>query len=272
MVVLYPATTPGRPETIGLYTLEVALDAPIGAGEFPLVLISHGTGGSPLVYRTLAHFLARQGFVVGLPQHHGNHRDDNTWQGTPRNLEARPRHLRLAIDFLFAAPWLAASLMPDTVGLIGHSLGGYTALALAGGRPTALPHEPANELPLSIPTTSDDRVRALVLLAPATPWYQAAGALREVRIPVLLLTAERDEFTPDFHAQIVLNGVADRRQVTHRVIKNAGHYSFLSPFPLARVSPAFPPSQDPPGFDRARFNDELNADVAAFLRRELLRH
>jgi len=33
------------------------------------------------------------------------------------------------------------------------------------------------------------------------------------------------------------------------------------------TSPAFPPSQDPPGFDRARFHKELNAGVLRFLRR-----
>ncbi|GAA4030061.1 dienelactone hydrolase [Hymenobacter glaciei] len=267
LLVLYPTSTPSQPETIGLYTLDVALDAPSKPGPLPLVLISHGTGGSPLTHRLLAHSLARQGFVVGLPRHHANHRDDNSWHNTPSNLVARPRHLSLAIDGLFAE--FGADLRPDWVALIGHSLGGYTALALAGGLPGSLPHEHSDGTPQPIPTTTDARVRALVLLAPATVWYRAAEALRNVRVPILLMMGEKDEWTPDFHAQIVLNGVADRRQVQLRVIENAGHYSFLSQFPTERVSPAFPPSQDPPGFNRVQFQAELQVEIRDYLLQQL---
>ncbi len=267
LLVLYPSNTAGQPENIGPYTLDVALDAPIAPGPFPLVLVSHGTGGTPLTHRLLAHALARHGFVVGLPRHHANHRDDNSWHNTPGNLTARPRHLRLAIDGLLAE--FGAALRPDWVAVIGHSLGGYSALALAGGRPGSLPHEHADGTPQPIPVVPDARVRALVLLAPATSWYRAAGALREVRVPILLLLGDQDEWTPDFYAQIVLNGVADRGKVTHRLIKNAGHYSFFSPFPPERTGPAFPPSQDPPGFDRARFQSELQAEIREFLAQQL---
>lgn len=267
LLVLYPTGAPGRPETIGPYTLEVALDAPIEPGLFPLALISHGTGGTPLTHRLLAHFLARHGFVVGLVRHHANHRDDNSWHNTPDNLVARPRHLSLAIDGLLAE--FGAAVRPDWVAVIGHSLGGYTALALAGGQPGSLPHEHADGTPQRIPVVPDARVRALVLLAPATVWYRAAEALRNVRVPILLMMGEKDEWTPDFHAQIVLTGVADRDQVTHRVVENAGHYSFFSPFPPERTGPAFPPSQDPPGFDRVQFQGELQAEILQFLQQQL---
>jgi hypothetical protein len=35
------------------------------------------------------------------------------------------------------------------------------------------------------------------------------------------------------------------------------------------TSPTFPPSQDPEGFDRARFHEEMNSEIEAFLRRVL---
>lgn len=81
VAVLYPTTTPGRPEPVGAFTLDVALHAPIKAGAFPLVLISHGTGSLPWAYRTLAHFLARPGVWVALPEHPFNNRHDDTWAG-----------------------------------------------------------------------------------------------------------------------------------------------------------------------------------------------
>ena len=269
LAVLYPSDTPGQAETVGPYRLDVARDAPPKAGTFPLVLLSYGTGGSGLTHRALAHYLARQGVVVGLPEHPHNNRDDDAWANTAQNLAARPRHLQLAIDSLFDNPKFAASLKPNAVGLIGHSLGGYTALALAGGRPTSVPRDSPNGMGQPIPVPVDVRVKALVLLAPATPWFLAAGTLRHVQAPILLLSAEKDEHTPAWHGETVLNGVSNPGAVTHRVVPNAGHFSFLSPFPTARVSPAFPPSQDPPGFDRAAFHEELNAEVLAFLRQAL---
>ncbi|MDO7851106.1 alpha/beta hydrolase family protein [Hymenobacter convexus] len=268
--VLYPTSTTGQAENVGPYTLDVARDASISPGVFPLVVLSHGTGSSGLVHRNLAHHLARHGFVVGLPEHPYNNRDDDSWAHTTQNLMARPRHLQLAIDALFQQ--FSASLKPEVVGLIGHSLGGYTALALAGGQPTATPRDSPDWQQQPIPVPVDARVKAVVLLAPATPWFLKKGALHNVRVPILLLEGEKDEHASAWHGQIVLNGVSDRRRVTHRVVPNAGHFSFLSPFPAARVSPAFPPSQDPPGFVRARFHEEMNAEIQAFLMRELGSH
>jgi predicted dienelactone hydrolase len=93
------------------------------------------------------------------------------------------------------------------------------------------------------------------------------GALSGVRVPILMLTGEKDPHTPPIHAEIVKRGVADPAMVEHRVIANAGHFSFLTPFPEAMTNPAFPPSQDPEGFDRARFHQEMNAEVLEFLNR-----
>ncbi|UOQ97876.1 hypothetical protein MUN81_21940 [Hymenobacter sp. 5317J-9] len=265
VVVLYPSRTAGQAETLGHYTLDVAHEAPVAAGTFPVVLLSHGTGSSGLVHRNLAHYLARHGWVVGLPEHPFNNRDNDAWAGTPQNLVARPRHLQLAIDALSEDSGLAGALRPDGVSLIGHSLGGYTALALAGGRPTATPRDSPDWQQQPIPVPAGARVRALVLLAPATPWFMAPGALSGVRVPMLLLEAERDEHLTRFHGEIVRNGVPDARRLTHRVVPNAGHFSFLSPFPAARVSPGFPPSQDPAGFDRLQFHAVLYPEILAFL-------
>jgi predicted dienelactone hydrolase len=269
MLVTYPSTAPEQPEQVGRFTMSVAMDGPVAGGTFPLVVVSHGTGGSHLLYRTLAAHLARGGFVVALPEHPRNNRNDNTLAGTETILAERPRHLRLAIDRAYADAAIGPHLRRDAVAVVGHSLGGYTALALAGGRPTAFPHETADRQPHAVPVTPDERVKALVLLAPATPWYMAPGALQNVRVPIQMWTASEDEHAPPWHAEIVMRGVPEAGRIDHHVVPGAGHYSFLSPFPPETTSPAFPPSQDPPGFDRERFHDELNGAVEAFLRRAL---
>lgn len=269
MVVMYPTEVEGRSERIGPYSLDVALDAPPLGGDFPLVLISHGSGGSPLLYRTLARYLASAGFVVGLPEHPFNNRNDDAWAGTLRNLRARPAVIRSALDWFFADSEFAASLRPGVAAVVGHSLGAYAALAAAGGIATSFPRESEDGQVYEIATPPDPRIKALVLLAPATVWFAGDAALRKVAVPILMLSAERDELTRTFHAQIVIERLPDLAQIRHRVVENAGHFSFLSPFPDAMSRPGFRPAQDPPGFDRARFHDELNAEIAEFLQREL---
>lgn len=264
MVVMYPTLAPEKPERLGPYMQEFALDAAPAPGCHPMVLISHGTGGSPLVYRDLARHLARHGFMVGLPEHPFNNRNNDSLAHTVQNLINRPRHLRVAADWFFADASFAALLKPDAFAVIGHSMGGYTALALVGGVPTSVPYESPDHLPHKLVLPPDARVKALVLLAPAAAWYREPGSLSGVRVPIFMLVGDKDEYTPDgFHARLVREGVAGPLQ--ERLIENAGHFAFLTPFPEAMSNPAFPPSQDPPGFDRAAFQVEMNAEVLGFL-------
>ena len=108
------------------------MDAPVDGERLPLVMLSHGNSGTPWAYRGLASHLARSGFAVGLVEHPGNSRNDNSLAGTAANLENRPRHVSLAIDAAFADPSVGGRLVPDRVAVIGHSIGAYTALAARG--------------------------------------------------------------------------------------------------------------------------------------------
>ncbi len=264
--VLYPSRAPERLLQYGPYPLAVATDAAVEGDGLPLVVVSHGTGSSPWTLRGLAAHLARAGFAVALVTHPGNNRDDDHLAGTARILEDRPRQVRRVVDAAFADPVLGPRLSGAGVAVVGHSLGGYTALAVAGGRPTAFPRETPDGAARPVPVARDPRVRALVLLAPATPWFMAEGALAEVDVPILMRTGERDEITrPDFHGAIVLRGVRDPSRVDHRVVPGANHFAFQSPYPPAMVRPEFLPSQDAPGFDRAAYQPVLHAEVEAFL-------
>jgi predicted dienelactone hydrolase len=261
---MYPTQVPSHREPFGPYSMDVSPDAPPDGGLRPLVVISHGGGSTPLVLRTIGSYLAKNGFVVALPEHPGNNRRDNSLENTIENLEHRPRHISLAIDTVISDPDLAGHMLPDEVAVIGHSLGGYTALAVAGGQPWSGMDQP-------IRVTPDTRIKALVLLAPATGWFVPNHSLRNVRLPILLLIGEHDHITPRWQAQLVLDLVPDRDQVTFRVIENAGHFSFLSPFPPAMQSAGLPPAMDPEGFDRKQFHEQLHEQLRAFLN-QTLRH
>jgi predicted dienelactone hydrolase len=268
LAVLYPAVAPERTLRFGPYALDLAPDAPPVGAALPLIVLSHGNGGTPWAYRDLAKHLARAGFVVALPEHPGNSRTDNRLAGTATNLANRPRHLSLTLDAVLADPILEPHLAPTAVAVVGHSIGAYTALALAGGKPWAAPHETPDHQPHPVPVTPDPRLRALVLLTPAAFWFPA-DSLHDVRLPILLRSGEKDAITPPSHAETIQRVVSDPSLVDHAVLPGAGHFSVMSPFPPEMVRPDFPPSQDPAGCDRLALQPTLFADITAFLQRTL---
>ncbi len=263
--VLYPTRAAAQPSAFGSYLLDVAIDAPVAGERLPVIAVSHGTGGSCWGYRGLAAVLARAGFAVALLEHPGNRRTDNALADTPANLANRPRHVRLAIDAALGDALIGPHLASDRAIVIGHSLGGYTAVAVAGGHPLALPNQTPDRVAHPVAVDPDPRVRAVVLLAPALPWFMAPGALADVRVPLLVRAGERDDIMPPFYIETILRGLPADARLDYRVVPNAGHFAFLAPFPPALASPRFPPSQDPPGFDRVAYHDELAREVLAFV-------
>ncbi len=260
VLIHYPTREPSVKTAFGPYTMDVSTDAKLIEGQFPLVLISHGNGGSHLLYRTISTYLAKNGYIVAMPEHYGNNRNNNQWENTSENLINRPRHLSLTIDELCSEGSFGKSIKSNHIAVIGHSMGGYTALALAGGLPRTREGQP-------VEVSSDSRVKALVLLAPGTGWFM--NSLENVTIPILLLVAEHDLITPSWNAEIVLDYVPDKAQVTFRQVENAGHFSFLSPFPAALKNPDFLPSTDPAGFDREQFHRQLPMEILDFLNEKL---
>ncbi len=111
----------------------VVRDAPPAEGQFPLVVLSHGMFGNALNQAWLANSLARQGHIVAAINHPGT----STWSRDPndtRQLWNRPRDISRLIDFATSTSDLSAHIDPDRIYMAGHSLGGFTAVALAGGR------------------------------------------------------------------------------------------------------------------------------------------
>jgi len=284
LVVFYPSQVTARPTKLGPFTLDIALGADIADGRFPLAVISHGSGGSQLGYRSIAIDLAKRGFVVALPLHPGNNFQDNRAAGSVANWTDRPKHIAAAIDHLLAAGRFSASIDAQKVAVIGHSAGGYSALAVAGGVADtgsihALcqqsvaqqgpfctggrgPAEPATV----IHHQKDARVKALVLMAPVGVLYQHQQSLAQVELPVLLLQAEHDaELIEPYHADVIAQQLPATAKLTRRMVENSGHYSFITPFPAFLAAELGPVAQDPAGFDRAAFHRQLGGEIADYL-------
>lgn len=124
------ATHHGNPVWTGIKAIE---NAGVASGRFPLVVLSHGMYGNAMNQSWLASTLAQQGYIVAAISHPGT----STWAreaDDARRLWERPKDISRVIDHLLSSSSLSASIDPDRIFMAGHSLGGFTAMALAGAR------------------------------------------------------------------------------------------------------------------------------------------
>ncbi|GAC1599092.1 MAG: dienelactone hydrolase [Polyangiales bacterium] len=277
--LLYPTQDTARDVRFGPYSLEVAMDAKPTEEGRKVIVFSHGNGGTPWSHRGLAMHLVRESFAVLMIEHPGNNRNDNSLVGQSGRvktalLQHRPRHVRLAFEASLADPRVGQHLGHDSFAIVGESIGAYTALAVAGGHVMTVPDEvddarlivPDEEIAkvaFSVATERDRRIRAAVLLVPAIGFFMSKGALSDVGIPLLVRTAELDPWCLATQVMRSLQSLPDPARASSFNVPGAGHFSFQTPYPpeLANI----PPAQDPPGFDRARHQPILYADVATFL-------
>jgi predicted dienelactone hydrolase len=139
VTVWYPAQVGGAPIVLGesaFFQGTPALrDAPISNGRFPLILLSHGAGlaGNPQAISWIATPLARQGFVVAAPAHPGNSGKNRSAAETMK-IWLRPADLSETLNAMAKDSFFKAHIDPGNVGVLGLSMGGNTALALAGAR------------------------------------------------------------------------------------------------------------------------------------------
>lgn len=113
--------------------VEAAPDAPLPQGPHPVILLSHGLGGSVYAMAWLASGLAERGAIVVSVNHpNTTWRDFDPARGTRH--WTRARDLSIAMDWLQADPGFAPLLDESRVMAAGFSYGGWTALSLGGVR------------------------------------------------------------------------------------------------------------------------------------------
>ncbi|AQT95531.1 alpha/beta hydrolase family protein [Pseudomonas azotoformans] len=137
MVVWYPAATAATPELIRddavFFGALGVPDAPAASGGHPLVVLSHGYGGNWGNQVWLASALAHQGYIVAAVNHPGTTSKDRSPQAAAQ-LWQRPRDLSRAIDAVIAQPTQFGTVANNRIAVVGHSIGGWTAMEIAGAR------------------------------------------------------------------------------------------------------------------------------------------
>ena len=139
-VVWYPTPEDGKSEVVGENPAFIGIPAIRGAapqdGTHPLVVLSHGYGGSWRNLNWLAGALVERGYIVAATDHPGTTTFDRS-PAEAAKLWERPRDLSRLIDALLADKGLGGRIDPKRIAAIGHSLGGWTVAALAGARADA---------------------------------------------------------------------------------------------------------------------------------------
>jgi predicted dienelactone hydrolase len=240
------ALADGRPDTTG--------------GPYPLVVFSHGFALSPIDYGTLVEHYASQGYVVLAPEH--NESFDGSLTGFWEELIDRPVDISRTIDHAEqlsrSGEPLAGMIDLDDVAVVGHSYGGYTALAAAGAqfdfaaykdRCAALTaDDPLNffcaplsnesdmamragldEVPSGLwPSFGDPRITAAISLAGDAYLFDQRG-LAELEVPVMAMGGTIDEGTPYTWGAKLTYDHAGSTNKTLVSFPGAGHFLFLDP-------------------------------------------
>src|SRR6202046_100632 len=112
-----------------------AQDATVASApsKFPMIVLSHGTGGSAMQMAWLGTALAAKGYIAVAVNHPGNNATEAyTAQGFSTWWE-RARDLSVVIDSMLVDPMFGARIDAKRIGAAGFSLGGYTMIEIAGG-------------------------------------------------------------------------------------------------------------------------------------------
>ena len=205
---------------IKLAALDVAVWQPASEGRAPLIVFSHGFGGSNTQSTFLMEALAKDGYIIFAPNHHDAHglmrgmqpqvpfHKAQLWSATTH--EDRRKDIVNLLDALKSDPIWAAKIDWDNIGLCGHSLGGYTVLGLAGAWP---------QWKLA-------GVKAVLALSPFAAPYVVSKSLGNINVPVMYQGGSKDVFlTP---LMLKENGVYDQTPAPAYLVDfdGAGHLAW----------------------------------------------
>ena len=256
--------------------------------RLPLILISHGTGGSALAHHTLAESIAAAGYLVAAIEHPGDNYKDRSLVANRQYFEERPRQLLAMLNAMLYDEQLSAIIDRQCIGALGHSVGGYTVFALVGAKPdraglirhcATVDDDPAcnyadpdigvtatgvTSFQLQPDKTADIKVatrqviKSAVALAPLGSVVDSHIGLDE-SVPVSIVTAQHDTILPSRYHLSKLSQIAPHAVITRA--KGAGHFSFISPVNENWHNQLAEVAKDPLNFNRYEFHNQLGAQL-----------
>jgi predicted dienelactone hydrolase len=239
-----------------------APDAPFAdEARHPLILLSHGTGGSAAQLSWLAEALATAGFIVAGVDHHGNTATEAMYRPGGFVLPGeRARDLSALVSLLLQDALLGVHIDSTRIGAAGFSLGGFSVLALSGAhlppddwqtRCALEPETPWCTLPPEAPFTLQDidslarsdaafqaararglqsaldpRIAAVFAMAPALVPAVDTLSLRAISVPVHVLLGDDDAQVPHETTARMFTAHVQGSHVSR--LQGTSHYAFLA--------------------------------------------
>ena len=296
--VWYPTVDTTRPTADSRYPfVHVATirDGRLPDQKFPLILISHGTGGGRLTLEWLADKLVQNGFIVAAVDHYGNTYDHKIAEDFVEPWR-RPLDISYALTALLNDKTFGVHIDTARIGAAGFSIGGYTVIALAGGRLNLLTLEkyfstPAGAKEMHIPEfpdidkhldsaavlasfnasppLKDSRIKAFFAICPAIgQGFSSAGQFSGIHAPVYIVGAQSDSIAP-----VKTNAAHYHQLITGSELTivpgKAGHYVFLNEATADYKKQAPFPFTDDPSVNRHAIHEQVSQLAVDFFKKNL---
>jgi len=285
--IFYPSHSeqvPQRQAENGVFSgFSAIVNAPLATGRFPLIVLSHGSGGNNASLAWLAVPLAARGAIVIAASHPGS----TTGDSSPKtDLTLQITDLSFMLTHYLQAPRWQQAIDAEKIGAIGHSKGGYSVLALAGARTNrpqmnhycqTMPQMPDCQFyfqnGVRLENTDDQRLAAsyrdprvkwVIALDPGMSYVLTRSSLDTIKIPLLTIAA--DYF---IRATGKMNLGVDRLKLPLITVPDAGHFDFL---PLCQPNAAAILAEEGEAFicetptaQREVIHQKTLADVSQFM-------
>lgn len=263
----------------------VGRDAPVAKAKakYPLVLLSHTSESDALQMIWLGHQLASRGYIAAAVNHHAN---------TSTLVWERARDLSVVLDKLLADPTFGSRIDAERVGAAGFGLGGYTVIALAGGRYSPdtfqafcrsdkrdatcesqpkLPDElQVNEsIARSNDSFRDQRIKAVFAIAPVLAQGFIKDSFSDVTVPVRIVAADADTAAPMQTNAVRYVQSIPKAELT-AIPGNVNHNAFMATC-TRTAQRTLPICKDPQGVDRPRVHREVSNMAFEFFERSSLK-
>ena len=224
------------PDVKGERDLPLRVYLPATTTPAPVVLFSHGLGGTRNGDAFLGQHWAARGYVAIFVQHPGS--DDSVWRdkpvaqrmssmqlaASPKNFMDRAADVHAVLDALTA--WNSAAQHPlagrldrQKIGMSGHSFGAVTTQAVSG-----------ETFPMLGRKLTDPRIKAAIAFSPSAPRRgRTEQAFASVTIPWLLMTGTKDTAPigrADVKSRLAVYPALQGAPKYEVVLNNAEHSAF----------------------------------------------
>ncbi|WP_109299862.1 dienelactone hydrolase [Aquimarina sp. AU474] len=234
-------------------SIDTKKNASIPEDKFPLLLVSHGTGGNRFSLTWFIEKMVKEGYIVVSIDHYGN----STFNKLPREFVKwweRAIDMQYALTNVLKDPLVGSKIDVSKIGGVGFSLGGYTNIALAGGYVDRNHHEGNNDdraMPPEFPKTDeiidfdtdslivssynmykdqvkDDRIKAFFVMAPAIGFgFHSEKQTDKITAPIFIVAGKGDTNTPIKSNALHYHNLIKTSSL-HLFNEHVNHYVFLN--------------------------------------------